>query len=97
MTKKLGPWVTLGSDGDPDPSEVRYPDPHDGRVWSLDGSAMWVVSLGPCCQGENRHYPWQLTDRPEGSANRIGGNAKTREEARQAADEALRAAGWDLG
>lgn len=94
-TKKLGPWVKMGK-GD-DPTEVRYPDPLDGRVWELDGSPRWVVQVDACCHGEKRHYTWVLVDRPEGRSTRVGGNAKTREGARQAAEEALRGAGWELG
>ena len=56
---KLTPWMK------PYPSEftredttarVRYPDPLDGRLWSLDNSPRWTAMVTSCC-GPNSEEP----------------------------------------
>lgn len=89
MAKQTGPWVE--SNG----GEVRYPDPLDGRTWSLDGTPRWLASVSPCCEGEALHFVWGLSDPDEGAIERPGGSEKTMEEAKQKADEALRERGWE--
>jgi hypothetical protein len=92
--KKLGPWIIHEryDTGDGDPPEIRFADPHDGRVWDLDQSPKWVVLLSGCCTGERRHYTWVLSD---GVMRSRSGSEKTREEAREKAHEALRRGGWE--
>lgn len=87
---KLGPWHVPEDLLEEDPPEVRFKDPHDGRVWGLDGSPMWFAMISPCCTGEKRHYTWAVTVEPEV----VYGNAKTREAARAEVDAFLAERGW---
>ena len=88
--KHLGPWEELPRGPLGTRTEVRYPVLSD-RFWELDGSRWWAVAIHPCCSGEKRHFTWMLSDPPLG---RRSGSEKTREEARAAAEGALREAGW---
>lgn len=86
---QLGPWhVPEEYAKDEDPPEVRFKEPHDGRVWGLDGTPKWLAAIHPCCSGDKRHYTWMVTVEPE----TVYGNAQTREAARAEVDTFL--ASW---
>jgi len=75
---------------------VRFFDPHDGRVWGLDGSPRWVVLICSCCAGEDQHFTWTVDPPDRGTRPRLSGSEKTLEQAQAKADEACLAIGWTL-
>lgn len=107
---KVGPWVTppkyprLAEDIAEDRGEeIRYPDPSDGRTYESgpsEGEPCWVVIVGSCCgapmkEPESLHFTWNLSKRYTDGKS-ISGNEKTRQAAKQKAEEAMIALGWTV-